>query len=158
MVLAHLHLKRLFDYPKMTLMGAKYGMESKLVVVIAAFAAAVDDVRNMSAPEMAVFWVVAPSRTDEFTSVSEFLMLGTVGTSEALVNSYHSTQLYNPEDNHLRVHCRENIICLCPLQSTVQARSHKVRNKSQSPSDQQPGRTFLSLCSMQTRYFARFRI
>jgi hypothetical protein len=30
-------------------------------------------------------------------------------TSETLVNFYQSTWRYNPEDNHLRTHSRENL-------------------------------------------------
>jgi hypothetical protein len=37
------------------------------------------------------------------------LMMEAVQTSETLVNSYQSTQLYNPEDSHLHSHRRENL-------------------------------------------------
>jgi hypothetical protein len=30
-------------------------------------------------------------------------------TSETLVNVYHTTRCYNPEDSHLRIHRRENL-------------------------------------------------
>jgi hypothetical protein len=40
--------------------------------------------------KMAVFWVVT-------------LMMAAVQTSETLVNSYHTTRHYNPEDSHLPV-------------------------------------------------------
>jgi hypothetical protein len=51
---------------------------------------------------MDVFWVVAPC------SLSA-LMMEAAGTSETLVNFYQTTRRYNPEDNHLRTHRRENL-------------------------------------------------
>jgi hypothetical protein len=30
-------------------------------------------------------------------------------TSETMVNFYQTTWRYNPEDSHLRTHCRENL-------------------------------------------------
>jgi hypothetical protein len=48
--------------------------------------------------KMAVFWVVAIA-----------LMMEAARTSETLVNFYQTTQRYNPEDNHLRTHRRENL-------------------------------------------------
>jgi hypothetical protein len=37
------------------------------------------------------------------------LMMEAVQTSETLVNSYQSSQRYNPEDSHLHTHRRENL-------------------------------------------------
>jgi hypothetical protein len=37
------------------------------------------------------------------------LMMEAVKTSETLVNFYQTTRRYNPEDNHLRTHRRENL-------------------------------------------------
>jgi hypothetical protein len=37
------------------------------------------------------------------------LMVEAARTSEMLVNFYQTTRLYNPEDNHLRTHRRENL-------------------------------------------------
>jgi hypothetical protein len=36
-------------------------------------------------------------------------MMGAARTSETLVNVYHTTRRYNPEDSHLRTHRRENL-------------------------------------------------
>jgi hypothetical protein len=47
---------------------------------------------------MAVFWVVALA-----------LMMEAARISETLVNFYQTTRRYNPEDNHLRTHRRENL-------------------------------------------------
>jgi hypothetical protein len=47
--------------------------------------------------KMAVFWVVAPMRP------LIALMMEVVQTSQTLVNSYQSTQCYNPEDSHLQL-------------------------------------------------------
>jgi hypothetical protein len=48
---------------------------------------------------MAVYWVVAPCG----------LVMEAARTSETLVNFYHATRLYNPEDSNLRTHRRENL-------------------------------------------------
>jgi hypothetical protein len=37
------------------------------------------------------------------------LMMEAARASETLVNFYQTTRHYNPEDNHLRTHCRENL-------------------------------------------------
>jgi hypothetical protein len=37
------------------------------------------------------------------------LMMEAARTSETLVNFYHTTQRYNPEDSHLRTHRCENL-------------------------------------------------
>jgi hypothetical protein len=37
------------------------------------------------------------------------LMMEAASTSETLVNFYHTTRRYNPEDSHLRTHRRENL-------------------------------------------------
>jgi hypothetical protein len=37
------------------------------------------------------------------------LMMEAARTSETLVNFYQTTRRYNPEDNHLRTHSRENL-------------------------------------------------
>jgi hypothetical protein len=37
------------------------------------------------------------------------LMMEAARTSETLVNFYQTTWRYNPEDSHLRTHCRENV-------------------------------------------------
>jgi hypothetical protein len=36
-------------------------------------------------------------------------MIEAARTSETLVNFYQTTRRYNPEDSHLRTHCRENL-------------------------------------------------
>jgi hypothetical protein len=36
-------------------------------------------------------------------------MMEAARTSETVVNFYHSTRHYNPEDSHLRTHRRENL-------------------------------------------------
>jgi hypothetical protein len=36
-------------------------------------------------------------------------MMEAARTSETLVNFYHTTRRYNPEDSHLRTHRRENL-------------------------------------------------
>jgi hypothetical protein len=36
-------------------------------------------------------------------------MMEAAKTSETLVNFYQTTRRYNPEDSHLRTHCRENL-------------------------------------------------
>jgi hypothetical protein len=36
-------------------------------------------------------------------------MMEAARTSETLVNFYQTTRRYNPEDSHLRTHCRENL-------------------------------------------------
>jgi hypothetical protein len=41
-------------------------------------------------------------------SLLTVLMMEAVRTSDTFVNSYQSTQCYNPEDKHLCTHCREN--------------------------------------------------
>jgi cobalamin synthase len=66
---------------------------------------------------MAVFWVVVLCSLVEIYSVSEdlaasmiiALMMEAARTSEMLVNFYHTTRRYNPEDSHLRTHHRENL-------------------------------------------------
>jgi hypothetical protein len=37
------------------------------------------------------------------------LMKKAIQISETLINSYQSTGRHNPEDSHLRSHCRENL-------------------------------------------------
>jgi hypothetical protein len=37
------------------------------------------------------------------------MMMEATRTSETLVNFYHTTRRYNPEDSHLRNHRRENL-------------------------------------------------
>jgi hypothetical protein len=37
------------------------------------------------------------------------LMMEAARASETLVNFYQATRRYNPEDSHLRTHCRENL-------------------------------------------------
>jgi hypothetical protein len=37
------------------------------------------------------------------------MMMEAARTSETLVNFYQTTWRYNPEDNHLRIHRRENL-------------------------------------------------
>jgi hypothetical protein len=67
--------------------------------------------------KMAVFRIVAPCSLVKFTNVSEVLaasiniaqMMEAARTSETSVNFYQTTQRYNPEDSHLRTHCRENL-------------------------------------------------
>jgi hypothetical protein len=46
---------------------------------------------------MAVFWVVAQCSLVEAIA----LMMEAARTSETLVNFYHTTRRYNPEDSHL---------------------------------------------------------
>jgi hypothetical protein len=41
--------------------------------------------------------------------MSVALMMEAAKTSETLVNFYHTTQRYNPEDSNLRTHLRENL-------------------------------------------------
>jgi hypothetical protein len=41
------------------------------------------------------------------------LMMETVWTSETLVNLYHSTQHYNPEDSHLYTYQHESLKSYC---------------------------------------------
>jgi hypothetical protein len=36
-------------------------------------------------------------------------MMEAARTFETLVNFYQTTRRYNPEDSHLRTHCRENL-------------------------------------------------
>jgi hypothetical protein len=46
-------------------------------------------------------------------------MMEAARTYETLVNFYQTTRRYNPEDSHLRTHCRENLksyICAVPYQ------------------------------------------
>jgi hypothetical protein len=52
-------------------------------------------------PKMAVFWVVAPCSVVEVYQSA--LMMEAARTSETLVNFYHTTRRYNPEDSHLRI-------------------------------------------------------
>jgi hypothetical protein len=52
--------------------------------------------------KMVVFCVVAPCSPGA-------LMMEAASTSETLVNFYQTTRRYNPEDNHLRTHRRENL-------------------------------------------------
>jgi hypothetical protein len=55
---------------------------------------------------MAVFWVVAPcSLVDGW----RMMMMEAARTSETLVNFYQTTRHYNPGDNHLRTHRRQNL-------------------------------------------------
>jgi hypothetical protein len=43
-------------------------------------------------------------------------MMDAARTSETLVNFYQTKRRYNPEDSHLRTHCRENLTSyLCPF-------------------------------------------
>jgi hypothetical protein len=65
---------------------------------------------------MAVFWVVAPCSLVEVYQrfrgpccLAIALMMEAARTSETLVNFYQTTRRYNPEDNHLRTHRRENL-------------------------------------------------
>jgi hypothetical protein len=37
------------------------------------------------------------------------LMMEAARTSETLLNFYHTTRRYNPEDSHLHTHRRENL-------------------------------------------------
>jgi hypothetical protein len=53
---------------------------------------------------MAVFWAIA-------------LMTEAVQTPETLVNSYQSTQRYNPEDSRLQSHCHGNLKSNLPFLS-----------------------------------------
>jgi hypothetical protein len=55
---------------------------------------------------MAVFWVVAPC---SLVDIIRALMMEAARTSEKLVNFYQTTRRYNPEDNHLHTHRRENL-------------------------------------------------
>jgi hypothetical protein len=48
--------------------------------------------------KMAVFWVVAPCSLANIA-----LMMEAARTSETLVNFYHTTRRYNPEDSHLHL-------------------------------------------------------
>jgi hypothetical protein len=52
-----------------------------------------------------VFWVVAPCILVEAIIA---LMMEAARTYETLANFYQTTRRYNPEDNHLRTHSREN--------------------------------------------------
>jgi hypothetical protein len=59
---------------------------------------------------MAVFWVVAPcSLVEVYQHFLIALMMEAARTSETLVRLYQTRRLYNPEDNHLRTHCREDL-------------------------------------------------
>jgi hypothetical protein len=59
---------------------------------------------------MAVFWVVAPcSLVEVYQRALIALMMEAVRTSETFVNFYQTTRRYNPEDNHLQSHRRENL-------------------------------------------------
>jgi hypothetical protein len=63
------------------------------------------DVRKMT-----VFWVVAPcSLVEVFQRSIIAQLMEAARTSETLVKLYQTTRLYNPEDSHLRTHCRENL-------------------------------------------------
>jgi hypothetical protein len=42
-------------------------------------------------------------------SIIRAMMMEAARTSETLENFYQTTQLYNPEYNHLRTHHRENL-------------------------------------------------
>jgi hypothetical protein len=53
--------------------------------------------------KMAVFWVVASI----IRAIA--LMMEAARTSETLVNVYQTTRRYNPENNHLHTHRRENL-------------------------------------------------
>jgi hypothetical protein len=44
----------------------------------------------------------------EFTVIIA-LMMKAARTSETLVNFYQTARRYNPQDSHLRTHCRENL-------------------------------------------------
>jgi hypothetical protein len=55
--------------------------------------------------KMAVFSVVAPCSLGGLLIA---LMMEAARTSETLVNFYQTTRRYNPEDNHLRSHRRQN--------------------------------------------------
>jgi hypothetical protein len=64
---------------------------------------------------MAVIWAVAPCSLVEVhrrfrgLDLLIFLMTEAAKTSETLVNFYQTTRRYNPENCHLRAHCRENL-------------------------------------------------
>jgi hypothetical protein len=52
--------------------------------------------------KMAVFWVVVPFSLVKVYQRFIALMMEAARTSETLVNFYQTTQLYKPEDSHLR--------------------------------------------------------
>jgi hypothetical protein len=46
---------------------------------------------------------------DDFFWDEITLIMEAASTSDTLVNFYHTTRRYNPEDSHLRTHRRENL-------------------------------------------------
>jgi hypothetical protein len=58
--------------------------------------------------KMAVFWVVAPCTLLEVIA----LMMEVASTSETSVNFYQTTRRYNPEDSHIRISIKSDIVHL----------------------------------------------
>jgi hypothetical protein len=64
--------------------------------------------------KMAIALMMEAVRTSEtlvnfYQTTGIALMMEAARASETLVNFYQTTRRYNPEDSHLRAHCRENL-------------------------------------------------
>jgi hypothetical protein len=61
---------------------------------------------------MTVFWVAAQCNLVKFTYVSEVFAASLIRalTPKTMVNSYQTTQHYNPEDSHLHTCYHKNLI------------------------------------------------